>query len=175
MPVYLRYAKFLFLLICLTVFLPAGAQDYKMTVGARFGYGWGVSVKGVIGHKIRQRSTHAIDGLIRYGYHGVVFTQPGINFTALYEKHFPFGRYENWAFYLGGGPSLGVGKLGSLKIFTFGLGPVLGLEVTAPRIPINFALDYKPSYYVDKPIKREGTENTFSYYELGFSVRYAIQ
>jgi hypothetical protein len=175
MPARPRYVNVLLFVVGSVFASGAFGQDYRMAIGARFGYGWGLSVKGVLGSKIRQQSTHAIDGMIRYGYHGVVFTQPGINFAALYEKHFPFGRYENWAFYLGGGPSMGVGKLGSLKIFTVGIGPVVGLEVTAPRIPINFALDYKPSYYFDKHIKRETKENTFSFYELGFSVRFALQ
>lgn len=172
-PAAYRYC--LVVIVCMSLSKISPAQDYKLAIGARFSYGWGLSIKGVLGKMVRKQGSHTIDGMIRYGYHGVVFTQPGINFAALYEKHFPFGRYQNWAIYLGGGPSMGVGKSGSQKIFTLGLGPVFGIEVTAPRLPVNFALDYKPTYYFDKYISRKENKNTFSYYELGFSVRYALQ
>lgn len=170
MPCCLRNPYFLFIIILLCTTRLADAQDYKAAVGIRFGYGWGLSAKGVIG-----RTTHVIEGLLRYGYRGVVFTQPGVNFTGLYEKHFPFGGGRNWAVLLGGGPSMGFGRNGSVKLFTIGIGPIVGLDVTARRLPVAFSIDYKPCFFIDKTIQREGVEPGVSYYEMGFSVRYALK
>jgi hypothetical protein len=172
MPSIFRFQFCLSVLFIILVCTAAYGQDYRAAVGVRFGYGWGVTAKGPVGNK---KSGHVIEGMIRYGYHGVVFTQPGVNFAALYEKHFKFGRYQNWAFFIGGGPSLGIGKTSSVKIMTFGLGPILGFDVTAPRLPLNFSLDYKPSYYIDKTLQRKEIKHIFSYYEVGFSIRYAIK
>jgi hypothetical protein len=158
----------LFILIYLSC-SPVMGQNYKAAVGVRFGYGWGVTAKGLVAEK-----GHFVEGMIRYGYHGVVFTQPGVNFGALYEKHFGLGYSKNWCILLGAGPSLGIGKTGSVKVFTFGVGPLFGFDVMAKRLPFNFSLDYKPAFYVDKTIKVKNKQTSISYYEIGFSVRYAI-
>ena len=147
------------------------SQDYRVAVGLRFGYGWGVSVKGVVAE-----NGHVLEGLARYGYHGVVFTNPGVNLTALYEKHFMFGRANNWAFLLGGGPGIGFGKSGVTKYYSIGIGPIIGFDVTAQRIPLNFSIDYKPALYYDRAFNvPKFHDRVITYYEVGIGVRYAIK
>jgi hypothetical protein len=147
------------------------SQDYRIAVGARFGYGWGVSVKGLVGE-----NGHVLEGMLRYGYHGVIFTQPGANISVMYEKHFPFGRNQNWAFLIGAGPQIGFGKEGVTKLYSFGFSPIVGLDVTARRLPFNFSFDYKPSIYMDRAFNAPGYhDRKFLFYEVGLGVRYAIQ
>lgn len=167
-PFLLRISLFFFILF-FTLWLKA--QDYKGAVGIRFGYGWGLSGKGVLGP-----NGHVLEGLIRYGYHGVIFTQPGVNFACLYEKHFDFGRNKNWAFLLGGGPSIGFGRNGSNRLYTFGFSPILGFDVTARQLPFDFSVDYKPSIFLDRAFgNRNFHQRTITYYEVALSVRYAIK
>lgn len=153
------------------------AQEYKGAIGLRFGYGWGVSGKYFFNtNGYGKSSGHAIEGLLRYGYHGVIFTQPGINLTALYEKHWALGRAERWSVLAGGGMALGYGNKSNVKIFAFGVEPILGVDVLLQRWPVNFTIDYKPTIYFDKYLKNKSvkTKPYVSYYEIAVSVRYAF-
>ncbi|HPA35140.1 MAG TPA: hypothetical protein PLA16_02165 [Chitinophagales bacterium] len=149
------------------------AQEYNGAIGIRMGYGWGVSGKYFFNGG-RNSNGHALEALLRYGYHGVVFTQPGINATVLYEKHFPLGRTRNWSFIVGAGPGMGFGKKGNVRTFAFGVAPIIGVDVLIKRFPINFSVDYKPTFFVDKVLKTAGSKFVFSYYELALSMRYAF-
>lgn len=156
------------------------SQDYKGAVGIRFGYGLGVS--GV--YVLDQRNGHAIEMLLRYGYHGVVINRPGGNFQVLYEKHWFFGRNGNFSGFVGGGPAIGIGKKtfgNTPTYFALGVSPILGLDYTTQnlRVPFVLALDYKPTLYGDFPFasKKYGnakSEFNFTYYEIAFSVRVGI-
>jgi hypothetical protein len=162
---------FSFCLFFILKFHTATAQDYVAAVGLRFGYGWGFTVKGVVGE-----NGHVIEGMVRYGYHGVIFTQPGANLAAFYEKHFMFGRNQNWAFLLGGGPQIGFGRNGSIKLYSLGFSPIIGFDVTARRLPFDFSVDYKPSLYMDRAFNNPGFhDRVFLPYEVGIGVRYTIQ
>ena len=156
------------------------SQQYKGAVGLRFGYGLGIS--GV--YVLDQQRGHAIELLLRYGYHGVVINRPGGNFQVLYEKHWEFGRNRNFSGYVGGGPAIGIGKKtygATQTYFALGVSPILGIDYTTQnlRVPFILALDYKPTLYGDFPISSKKNPNTksefdFSYYEIAFSVRIGI-
>ncbi len=151
------------------------SQDYKGAVGGRFGYGIGLSGTYTI------QNGHGFEFLLRYGYHGLILNKPGINFQILYEKHWELGRARAWTAYLGAGPSFGFGKKtfqSKQSYFALGVSPIVGFDYTTQRLrlPIVFALDYKPTFNADFPLKNEknkiGTD--FSYYEIALSVRIAI-
>lgn len=155
------------------------AQQYKGAVGLRFGYGLGIT--GV--YVLDQNNGHALEFLLRYGYHGVVINRPGINIQVLYEKHWEFGRRGNFSGFVGAGPAIGAGKktYGSKQsYFALGVSPILGIDYTTQnlRIPFVLALDYKPTLYGDFPVAAKSpsvkSEFNFSYYEVAFSVRIAI-
>jgi hypothetical protein len=158
------------------LFRTASAQEYRGAVGARFGYGIGLT--GV--YMFNQDAGHAFEFLLRYGYHGLILNNPGANIQALYEKHWFFGRSENWSGYVGAGPALGFGKkstAGTDKYFALGVSPILGIDFATQnlRIPLILALDYKPTLYGDFPLKKNiKKEVSFSYYEVAFSVRIGI-
>lgn len=152
------------------------SQDYKGAVGGRFGYGIGVTGLYHI------QNGHVLEFLLRYGYHGLIINRPGINIQALYEKHWELGRSGAWTGYIGAGPAIGFGKLNSTakqSYFAFGLSPIFGFDYTTQRLrlPMIFAIDYKPTFNADFPLIKKYSKKVltnFSYYEIAFSVRFAI-
>ena len=153
------------------------SQDYKGAVGARFGYGIGVS--GV--YMFNQSAGHGLEFLLRYGYHGLILNKPGANIQVLYEKHWELGRRGGWTAYVGAGPAIGFGKKtqgAKETYFALGLAPIVGFDFTSQRlrIPLVLALDYKPTFYADFPFKKTTKVGIdFSYYEVAFSVRIGIK
>src|SRR5437762_1761961 len=76
------------------------AQDYKGAIGARFGYGIGIS-----GVYMVNDNGFGLEFLLRYGYHGLILNKPGGNIQVLFEKHWEIGRRGSWTAYVGGGPA----------------------------------------------------------------------
>lgn len=169
-------------LIVVTLFLIAlqtelSAQNYNGSIGFRFGYGWGLSGKYFIGGP--RGNGHAIEGIMRYGYHGVVFTpEIGLYTMALYQKHWPLGRSGRWNVLLGGGAGIGLGKVDKQKVFALGIAPVFGFDVLLRKLPFNFSFDYKPTLFIDKRFAKKGIDKMdkekFTFYEFAISVRYAF-
>jgi len=154
------------------------AQKYTGAVGARFGYGIGLT--GV--YMFNPSGGHGLEFLARYGYHGLILNKPGANIQVLYEKHWEIGRRGNWTVYAGAGPAIGFGKLSSGakdKFFALGISPIGGVDFTTQnlRIPLVLAFDYKPTLYGDIPVGENSYKSkvSFSYYEIAFSVRVAIK
>lgn len=149
---------------------------YKAAVGARFGYGLGISGN----YMFDQRNGHGLEFLLRYGYHGLILNKPGAHIQVLYEKHWAIGR-SNWTGYVGAGPGIGFGKKSSLAkqtYFALGISPIVGIDYTTQqlRIPIILSLDYKPTLHGDFLISK-GKEKVgvdFSYYEFAFSVKVGL-
>lgn len=155
------------------------AQEYKGAVGARFGYGLGITGK----YFFDKDAGHALEFLLRYGFQGLVTSRPGANIQVLYEKHWFFGRNQNWSAYVGGGPALGFGKKKSLTetvYAAFGISPIGGIDFTTQNliVPIILALDYKPTLYGNFPINSKNNilkpEFEFTYIEVAFSVRVGL-
>jgi hypothetical protein len=155
------------------------SQETKGAVGVRFGYGMGLTGT----YFFDKNAGHALEILLRYGYQGLVNSRPGANIQVLYEKHWFFGRHENWSAYVGAGPTLGFGKKKSLietVYAAFGVSPIGGIDFTTQNliVPIVLALDYKPTLFGNFPLnaKYKGTkpEFEFTYIEVAFSVRVGI-
>lgn len=165
------------ILFILFAHLSLKAQNYNGSVGFRVGYGWGLTGKYFIGGQ--RGNGHAIEGILRYGYHGVVFTpEIGVYMMALYQKHWTLGRSERWSVLLGGGTGIGLGKVDKQKVFALGIAPVFGFDVLLRRLPINFTFDYKPTLFFDHRFKQKGIEKIdkekFTFYEFALSFRYAF-
>jgi hypothetical protein len=165
-----------FLIAMIFTSYSAKAQEYTGAVGGRFGYGIGIT--GV--YFFDSQNGHAIEFLLRYGYHGLILNRPGIHIQGLYEKHWMLGR-SNFSAYVGAGPGIGFGKKNSISkqlYFALGISPIIGFDYTSQRlrIPLILALDYKPTFHADFPVsnKREKVGTDFSYYEIAFSVRIGI-
>lgn len=151
------------------------AQQYKGAVGGRFGYGIGLTGVYML------QNGHGFEFLLRYGYHGLILNKPGANVQVLYQKHWELGRSGAWTTFLGTGPSFGYGKKTSQskqQFFALGFSPQFGFDYTTQRlrIPIVFALDYKPTFNADFPVKNKSLKvgTDFSFYEVAISVRFAI-
>lgn len=151
------------------------SQDYKGAIGGRFGYGIGLTGTYFI------QNGHGFEILLRYGYHGLILNKPGANFQALYQKHWELGRAAAWTVFVGAGPSFGYGKKttqSKQQYFALGVSPQFGFDYTTQRlrIPIVFALDYKPTFNADFPVKNNSLKigTDFSFYEVALSVRIAI-
>lgn len=148
-------------------------QDFKGSVGVRFGYGIGIA------GTYTMRNNQNIEFLLRYGYHGLILNKPGANIQALYEKHWQIRR-SNFTAYVGAGPCIGVGKRvqsAYQTYFSVGASPIIGFDYTTQQtaVPFIFALDYKPTFLGDFPLKgNQKPSFDFSYYEIAFSVKVGI-
>lgn len=148
-------------------------QNFKGSVGARFGYGIGIT------GTYSLQNDQNLEFLLRYGYHGLILNKPGGNFQVLYEKHWQL-KQSNFTAYVGGGPAIGVGKRNynsKIVYFVLGASPILGFDYTTQRtkVPFIFAFDYKPTLNVDIPTKKNIKPAVdFSYYEIALSIKVGI-
>lgn len=171
-----NYWVLLLIIIVLSNSKKSYAQEYRGNVGARFGYGIGIT------GTYNLQNNQAIEFLLRYGYHGVVINKPGGNFQALYQKHWEIRR-SNFTVFVGAGPSIGAGKKNNISkqvYFALGISPQIGFDYTARRtkLPLIIALDYKPTFNVDFPLKKKiskKVETDFSYYEIAFSIKFGLK
>lgn len=88
------------------------------------------------------------------------FSDP-VALAALVEKHRPFGA-SGLSWFWGGGAYVGFGGGRNL-----GAQGVLGLDFTAPTIPINFSVDWKPELNFTKQFSFEPAA-------VGFSARFVF-
>jgi hypothetical protein len=135
--------KYLFLLLLPIIFMAAGntaKAQYKNAIGLRLWYYPGITFK----HHISDAGALEFILDTRWG---------GFIVTGLYEHHIPLGP-ENLNLYFGGGAHIGFwdGRNGNKHWDNYGggaflgLDAILGLEYTLTSAPINFSLDYKPSF-----------------------------
>lgn len=124
------------------VSLTTAQAQYKLGIGARLNYGYGLSVK----YKMNKKEA----------FEGIVYSRwRGLNFTGLYEIHKPAFETPNWQFYYGVGGHVGVwrdgGRYGNPWFDSYnsstvvGVDGILGLEYTFREIPLNLSLDWKPA------------------------------
>jgi hypothetical protein len=117
--------------------------QYNSALGLRFSYYPGITFK-----------THVSDpGALEF----ILDTHwGGWIFTTLYEHHFPLGP-ENLNIYVGGGGHIGLWSYSPRWGYLWdpweggpfvGLDGIVGLEYTIPTFPLNFSLDYKPSFNI---------------------------
>ena len=145
----LRYISLTLFLSLLLQATPLIAQDnYHQSIGIRAGPILGASYKQFIGVPT------AIEGIVGFNFaNGRLFTIAG-----LYEYHL----FINYQLNFFGGAGLGMSFSGD----TFRLSgeAMLGLEYTMPRFPVNFSIDYKPSFHI--------FELNPVWNEFGVSIRY---
>jgi hypothetical protein len=132
----------LYLILPLLLLASAGTANaqYKSAIGLRLSYYPGITFK----HHISDAGALEFIADTRWG---------GLILTGLYEHHIPLGP-ENLNLYFGGGLHVGFynGKNGNRNWDNYGGGAflgidgILGLEYTLTSAPINFSLDYKPSF-----------------------------
>jgi len=172
-----RFASFLFFTTFLLSLKSFSQTEYKYAVGARFGYGIGVTGT----YMFNQNDGHGLEFILRYGYHGLILNKPGAHLQVLYEKHWAFGRRGSWTGYVGAGPGIGFGKKtfqSKTSYFALGISPIVGIDYTTQqlRIPIILSLDYKPTLHGDFPMANtsEKPSANFSFYEIAFSVKVGL-
>jgi len=123
-------------LLFLASFSESAAQYYKGGVGLRFGYGVGGTVK------FAASTNNYIEIIGTFGALG-----PGYEICFLYERHLEFRKIDGLAGVVGIGP--GVVGLPKTENYpgnktSFGIDPIIGLDYTLSRAPINFSIDFKP-------------------------------
>ena len=150
----MRITVLLFALWCT---LPAYAQRYNTTLGARID-------RSMLGITVKQRvfKTVTAEGILAGNSDAMVG-------TALLEKHYPIlGRGLNA--YMGGGLHLGGAEQGGTL---FGPDLILGAEFKLPFMPLTIAGDLKPSYHI-RTVPREESNISRINFSTALSVRYVI-
>ncbi|MEO1437105.1 MAG: hypothetical protein AAFV80_16305 [Bacteroidota bacterium] len=125
-------------------------QNYDWAIGVRGGNPAGITAKKFFEERISGELLVGID-----------FNR-GLGVTGLGEFNFYLTEGANW--YAGGGISM----YGENEGFSFGFDAIAGIEFTLPIFPINFGVDYKPSYVF-------GNFSGFDPTNFGFSIRYVIR
>jgi hypothetical protein len=140
-----------------------GMSGYKTSIGIRFGYEAGLTLK----HFIQER--RAIEGILSAGWGGY-----GFRLTGLYEVHKAFPGVEGLDWYFGGGLHVGSYNSGyygyyggyyngstgyydrrgrwhsgtyNARQMVVGIDGILGLEYQFDEAPFSISLDIKP--YID--------------------------
>ncbi len=131
------------------------AQSYNNAIGLRLGgYYNGITYK----QFLNEKSAFEITGAFR----SYAFGSNTFFITGTYQFHSDIPDVENLRWYVGGGATLWTGGFS-----TFGLTGVLGLDYTLDSAPINFGLDWSPTFFL-----REGLGFQADYFAL--SVRYVL-
>lgn len=142
--------SFVAALFCVSVSM---AQDYKTAVGLQIDFGDGATLVGpAIKHFFQENS--AIKGEVLFG-SGVTYLQAFYQ----YQKDLPGTKGLQW--YLGGGPSLGLGG-GSSAFF---LRPMVGLDYKVNGAPVALSFDWRPSIYLGNA---GGSRFTGARFGIGF-------
>lgn len=142
------------------IFLCSGAndlsaQDYNTAVGARLGWGLGVSYKTFI------KESNAIEVNARLsGYNSFSL----IYVSGLYQIHAPIESVDGLAWYFGGG----VGAVLGNNVSGINLLGNLGLDYTFSDAPINISLDWIPTFNL-----RSGS--SFNGESGGLAIRYILR
>lgn len=154
--------KFFTALVLLVIFASAasaqsniGSHNYKTALGVKF-YPGAVSIKHFVTDK------NAIEGI---GY----FWNRGTRITGLYEIHSDINGANGLKWYIGPGAHLGFynNKYGGGS--SVGVDGVLGLDYKVKEAPINFSLDWQPSFEFGN-----NYGNGFNGNWGGFAIRYVL-
>lgn len=151
-------------IICFATFNESFAQSgaeghgdpnaYEIAAGLRGGFGVGLTYKMALG-----------DSKTNYAEAVGFYYNDALVLKALYERTFTT-KVDGLRWYLGGGPSIGIGN-----DFHFGLALAPGLEFTFFDIPINFSVDFMPTFQ----FLRDDADNLFDLGAGGLSIRYIIR
>ncbi len=150
--------KNLLIAVALIVSFSAMAQSkgrtYTTALGVKLFDGGGITLK----HFINDRD--ALEGI---GY----FWNQGARITGLYELHFDINGAQGLKWYIGPGAHIGFynTKYGGGSVA--GIDGVLGLDYKINNAPLNFSLDWQPSFEF-------GTNRGFNGNWGGLGIRYTF-
>jgi hypothetical protein len=135
-----------------------GSSNYTTALGVKFLDGAGITLKHFVNDKA------AIEGV---GY----FWNRGARITGLYELHFDIAGAEGLKWYIGPGAHIGFynnkysDKFGNRSFG--GVDGVLGLDYKVKAAPLNFSLDWQPSFEF-------GEDRGFTGSWGGFAIRFTF-
>ena len=109
----------------------AAQADYLMAFGVRMGNP--LALEG----KYFWADQHAVEAIV-----GIQYPR-GWGLTGLYEYHGDIGWRGDANWFVGAG---GSAMLNRDNVFSVGGDVIIGFEYTFPTLPLNFSIDYKPSY-----------------------------
>jgi hypothetical protein len=128
----MKYLKIFFIIISLFFSKNILAQsDYFLAIGARAGNPGGIDAKYYFA------DAHAVQAIVGLQY------PRGWGLTGLYQYNGDFNWRGEMNWFAGGGISM---MFNRDDIFSFGGDVIVGIEYTFPTLPLNFAIDYKPSF-----------------------------
>lgn len=131
-----------------------GSQDYKTAIGVKF-YPGAITVKHFVSDK------NALEGI---GY----FWNRGARITGLYEIHNDIQNASGLRWYIGPGAHLGFYNNKYYAGGTYiGVDGVLGLDYKIKSAPLNFSLDWQPSFEFGEGAGFNGNWG-------GLSIRYVL-
>ncbi|NJN32997.1 MAG: hypothetical protein HC817_00825 [Saprospiraceae bacterium] len=147
--------KFLFVAFLMTTISNLNAQNYNNAIGLRLGIYNGVTYR----QFLNEKNAFEVYGTFRsYTFGGNLFTA-----TGLYQYHSPIPDVEGLNWFAGGGATFWT----TSGFNAFGITGVLGLDYTLASAPINFSLDWSPTFLLS-----EGSGFQGDYFAL--SVRYVL-
>lgn len=135
-------------------------SQYKNAIGGRFGVANGITFKTF------NKNDRALDFILNFESRNGTSS---FRFTGLYEIHNPINAVPALHWYYGFGGTLGSRKYtsGGNSELLLGVDGIIGLDYKFRDVPINLALDWKPTMYVSP-----NTE--FNAEGLGISLRFTF-
>ena len=150
---------FLLFFTLTTIFtVQSKAQAYKTAGGLTVEFGDGATLVGP-GVKYFFSEGNAISGEVLFG-GGATFLQAFYQ----YQKSFPSAKNLQW--YLGGGPSLGIGNGNT----AFNLRPMAGLDYKLADVPLACSFDWRPNIYLGS----NSYGSRFTAARFGIGIKYVI-
>lgn len=169
----MTYLRLLVLTLCVAFFASSSiqAQDYNSAVGLRLGVPASISYKMFI-----NESGHAVEGYVSFRSQksfGSRYSWIGVN--AAYQIHNDISSVDGLYWYYGGGAAAFFWSfdndfvdVSDQNTLSFGLQGYLGLDYTLTSAPVNFSLDWIPTFFIN------GYSNGFGGGYGTFAVRYTI-
>ena len=143
-------------IIIITLFFSkntAAQSDYFLAVGVRAGNPLAVDGKYYFA------DAHAVQAIVGLQY------PRGWGLTGLYQYNGDFNWRGEMNWFVGAGGSV---MLNRDDIFSVGADVILGIEYTFPTLPLNFALDWKPTY-------SNYPKNELQLEQAAITLRYALK
>ncbi len=130
-------------LFCLS--FSAEAQDFKSAVGLRLGYPLSASYKTFL------NESAAVEAYV--GFRSFSFVGSFLSVSGAYQIHKDIGEVKNLQWYYGGGASVFLWSfknsfIGNESSTSLGLQGYIGLSYTLEDTPINFSIDWIPTFFL---------------------------
>ncbi len=141
--------KKIFLFASLALSTAAFAQDYKNSIGIRFGSGYYDVVAASFKTFITQPGALEFDlGIRPYSRWGNKWTN--VSLSGAYQHHFPIGKIEGFKWFVGGGLVIS-NTFSDYDPYTgvnVGIFPTGGVDYKLKGAPLAFSVDIRPTVHV---------------------------